>query len=70
MKLLLDTHSLIWFFSGHYNLSDAACKLMEDTRHQKLISLASVWEMGIKQSKGKLTLSKPLEDYITEKKKL
>lgn len=70
MKLLLDTHSLIWFFSGHSNLSDTARQLMEDVSYQKLISLASVWEMGIKQSKGKLTLSKPLEDYITEKTKL
>jgi PIN domain nuclease of toxin-antitoxin system len=44
--------------------------LMEDINHQKLISLVSVWEMGIKQSKGKLTLSLPLEDYIREKTKL
>jgi PIN domain nuclease of toxin-antitoxin system len=70
MKLLLDTHSLIWFFSGHPNLSDVARQLMEDSSNQKLISLASVWEMGIKQSKGKLTLSLPLEDYIIEKTKL
>jgi PIN domain nuclease of toxin-antitoxin system len=67
MKLLLDTHSLIWFFSGHPNLSDVVRQLMEDAGNQKLISLASVWEMGIKQSKGKLTLSLPLEDYIVEK---
>jgi PIN domain nuclease of toxin-antitoxin system len=70
MRLLLDTHSLIWFFSGHPNLSATARQLMEDTTQQKLISLASVWEMGIKQSKGKLTLSLPLEDYIKEKIKL
>lgn len=70
MKLLLDTHSLIWFFSGHPNLIDVAHQLMEDSSNQKLISLTSIWEMGIKQSKGKLTLSLPLEDYIIEKIKL
>jgi len=70
MKLLLDTHSFIWFFSGHPNLSNVARQLMEDTKGQKFISLASVWEIGIKQSKGKLTLSLPLEDYIIEKTKL
>ena len=43
---------------------------MEDINHQKLISLASVWEMGIKQSQSKLTLFLPLEDYITDKIKL
>ena len=43
---------------------------MEDDNHQKLISLVSVWEMGIKQSKGKFNLSLPLEDYINNKIKL
>ncbi len=70
MKVLLDTHSLIWFFSGHPNLSNRVRQIMDDVNHQKLISLASVWEMGIKQSKGKLTLSLPLEDYINDKIKL
>lgn len=70
MKLLLDTHSLIWFFSGNSNLSNTVCELIDNTKHQKLISLASVWEMGIKQSKSKLTLSLPLEEYIREKTKL
>lgn len=67
MKFLLDTHSLIWFFSGHPNLSNTAHTLMEDVNHQKLISIASVWEMAIKQSKGKLTITLPLEEYITQK---
>jgi PIN domain nuclease of toxin-antitoxin system len=70
MTLLLDTHSLIWFFSGHPKISDTARKLIEDVEQKKLISLVSVWEMGIKQSKGKLTLSLSLEDYIKEKIKL
>ncbi len=70
MKLLLDTHSLIWFFSGHPSLNDRPRQLMEDTTYQKLISLASVWEMGIKQSKGKLSLPLPLAEYIKEKTKL
>ncbi|MDY7005759.1 MAG: type II toxin-antitoxin system VapC family toxin [Cyanobacteriota bacterium] len=70
MRLLLDTHSLIWFFAGSSNLSDTGRNLMENPTHQKLISLASVWEMAIKQSKGKLTLSSPLESYIEAKIKL
>lgn len=70
MRLLLDTHSLIWFFSGNPKLSNTAKELMEDINYQKLISLATVWEMGIKQSKGKLSLSLPLEDYINQKTEL
>ncbi len=40
---------------------------MENDDITKLISLTSVWEMGIKQSKGKLTLAVPLEQYIQDK---
>ena len=67
MKYLLDTHALIWFFSGNVHLSNTVRELMEDINNQKLISIASVWEMAIKLSKGKLTLSLPLENYITQK---
>ena len=67
MRLLVDTHALLWFFSGHSNLSDTVRDLMEDTKHQKLISLATVWEMAIKQSKKKLDLGKSSADYIGEK---
>lgn len=67
MKLLLDTHSFLWFFKGDPKLSATARILMEDENNEKLISLASIWEMAIKQSLGKLTLSLPLPDYIAQK---
>lgn len=67
MKILLDTHSLIWFFSGNSKLSNTVRELMDDINYKKLISLVSVWEMGIKQSRGKLILSLELEKYILEK---
>ena len=67
MKYLLDTHALIWFFSGNSKLSQKARLLMENEEITKLISLTTVWEMGIKQSKGKLTLAVPLQQYIQDK---
>ncbi|MGI0480016.1 type II toxin-antitoxin system VapC family toxin [Geminocystis sp. CENA526] len=67
MNYLLDTHALIWFFSGDVKLSDKVRLLMENEEETKFISLVSIWEMGIKQSKGKLTLALPLEEYIEEK---
>ncbi|PSF34920.1 PIN domain nuclease [Aphanothece hegewaldii CCALA 016] len=67
MRFLLDTHSLLWFFSGNQQLSSPVRKIMEDTTHQKLISLATIWEMAIKMSKNKLTLAIPLADYIEQK---
>ena len=67
MRFLLDTHSLLWFFSGDTQLSDRTRAIMEDINQTKLISLASVWEMAIKLSKNKLTLAIPLEDYTNQK---
>ncbi|MGL4500147.1 MAG: type II toxin-antitoxin system VapC family toxin [Planktothrix sp.] len=67
MRLLLDTHTLLWFFMGNPKLSDKARLLIEDNQNQKLISVASVWEMAIKQSQNKLTLENLAADYITDK---
>ena len=43
MQILLDTHTLLWFFAGNINLSETARILIEDTQNKKLISLASIW---------------------------
>jgi len=67
MQVLLDTHTLLWFFSGNENISITARELIEDTNNLKYISIASVWEMAIKQSKGRLNLSVPIDDYIQQK---
>ena len=67
MRLLLDTHTLIWFFAGDSQLSATARILIEDEDNNKLVSIASIWEMAIKQSKGHLNLSLPLHEYIAQK---
>lgn len=67
MRLLLDTHTLLWFFMGNPKLSNKARLLIEENQNQKLISVASVWEMSIKQSQNKLTLENTAADYIDEK---
>lgn len=67
MRLLLDTHTLLWFFMGNPKLSNKARLLIEENQNQKLISVASVWEMSIKQSQNKLTLENTSADYIDEK---
>jgi len=67
MQLLLDTHTLLWFFSGNSNISPKVRLLIEDTQNQKLISVASIWEMAIKQSQSKLDLKKSAADYVEEK---
>jgi PIN domain nuclease of toxin-antitoxin system len=67
MRLLLDTHTLIWFFAGDSQLSTNARILIEDEDNNKLVSIASIWEMAIKESKGRLKLSLPLHEYIAQK---
>lgn len=42
MRLLLDTHAILWFFAGHARLSDRGRDLIDNQEHQKLISVASV----------------------------
>ena len=69
MKLLLDTHTFLWFINGDANLSAAARQLIEDHGNERLLSIASLWEMAIKRSIGKLELdisfANLMEQHIT-----
>lgn len=51
---LLDTHTLLWYFEGDPSLS-ARAKLAIDGKNPVSISIASLWEITIKKSLGKLT---------------
>lgn len=57
MKLLLDTHALLWFITGSQNLSQTARNSIEDAANEKFVSIASIWETAIKVSIGKMSLS-------------
>jgi PIN domain nuclease of toxin-antitoxin system len=57
MKLLLDTQVLLWWLDDDPKLGQAARDAIADRRHQVYFSAASVWEAGIKESKGRLRLS-------------
>jgi PIN domain nuclease of toxin-antitoxin system len=65
MTFLLDTHSFLYFVMGSQALSGRARTLIEDTDNTRLLSLASVWEIAIKTSIGKLAISLPLEELIS-----
>ncbi len=59
MKLLLDTHTFLWFIAGSQSLSPAARRSIEDPLNEKWVSIASIWEIAIKHSIGKLSLAAP-----------
>lgn len=66
MRLLLDTHTLIWAATRDEKLSGRATELILDSDNELFLSVASVWEMSIKASIGKLILQQPLEQIINE----
>src|SRR5437016_1944312 len=66
MDLLLDTCAFIWWDSGGGSLSSTAAAAMKDPLNLLHLSHASLWEMQLKQQKGKLLLRKPLPDIIEE----
>jgi PIN domain nuclease of toxin-antitoxin system len=54
MQLLLDTQVLLWALAGDERLGDRAIDLIEDGRNVVYVSAASIWEISIKRSLGKL----------------
>ena len=67
MRLLLDTHSCLWFIGGDTSLSAVACSLIEDDRNEVFLSIASLWEIAIKVSLGKLRLEQPFDLLIPQR---
>ena len=65
MKLLLDTHTFIWWDSDPSQLSTRVITAMQDPSNEIYLSVVSAWEMQIKIQLGKLSLTRPLEEIIT-----
>ncbi|MEG4055381.1 MULTISPECIES: type II toxin-antitoxin system VapC family toxin [unclassified Microcoleus] len=64
MKLLLDTHTFIWWDSSPQKLSPKALALCQNPENILLLSMGSIWEMQIKLQLGKLSLNLPLPELI------
>jgi PIN domain nuclease of toxin-antitoxin system len=64
MKLLLDTHTFLWFIEGSLNLSNTARSLLEDPENQRFLSVASLWDISIKVSIGKLEIGMAFTELV------
>ena len=65
MNYLLDTHAVLWFLKGDEALLSATAKsIIQDQQHIKFVSMASVWEAGIKISMGKLVFPQNTNGFI------
>jgi PIN domain nuclease of toxin-antitoxin system len=66
VRILLDTHAFLWFYNGDSRLSSYAREEIESSANQNLVSIVSLWEIAIKVSLRKLTLTKPYEQAMAE----
>ncbi|WP_318284334.1 MULTISPECIES: type II toxin-antitoxin system VapC family toxin [Brasilonema] len=75
---MLDTQCWLWWFAQPERLNEEAMlqqgakplraiKQIDDESNELWLSVASVWEMGIKVAIAKLPLSEPLDSYISSR---
>ena len=62
MKLLLDTHTIIWFIDKSPRLPQHVRDMLEDVSNNVSVSVVSLWEISIKARQGKLIFSNSLTD--------
>jgi PIN domain nuclease of toxin-antitoxin system len=66
VRLLLDTHTFLWFVTDDPLLSAAALALIVDPINEIVLSPASYWEVAIKVSIGKYPMTVPFDRFFTE----
>lgn len=66
MRLLLDTHTFLWFVTNDALLSATALELIANPTNEIDVSPASYWEVAIKTSLGKYPLTTPFEQFFRE----
>jgi PIN domain nuclease of toxin-antitoxin system len=67
MKLLLDTHVLLWALASPERLSDSVRAAIANPSHAVLVSAASAWEVEIKASLGKLQVPSDLDRQLVDR---
>jgi PIN domain nuclease of toxin-antitoxin system len=65
MRLLLDTHAFLWFVLNDPALSPTARALIADGENEVFVSPATYWELAIKISLGKYSLSEEFDAFFT-----
>ena len=65
MRVLIDTHTLLWFVLNDRQLSRAADAFITDPTNDVSVSPATYWEIAIKVGKKKLNLFAPYDDFMS-----
>ncbi|MBF0104037.1 MAG: type II toxin-antitoxin system VapC family toxin [Deltaproteobacteria bacterium] len=66
MRYLLDTHVLLWACADSKKLKAPVKQIIESSDHIIFVSLASLWELRIKESIGKVTLPRGFYNGLTK----
>jgi PIN domain nuclease of toxin-antitoxin system len=61
VRILLDTHLILWWLANHTSLSEQARVLISDPENTLFVSAVSLWEIWLKVSLGKLRLPTEFE---------
>lgn len=64
MKILLDTHILLWWLADDEHLPAEAAEAIADPDSEVVVSAASAWEISIKQAAGRLDVPEDLLDAV------
>jgi PIN domain nuclease of toxin-antitoxin system len=64
VRLLLDSHALLWDTAGDDRLPGSVRALIDDPRNRLLLSVATTWELTIKTLAGRLRLPEPPAAYF------
>ena len=62
MRLLLDTHVLLWALVSPERIPDRTRRRLESPEHEVLFSAASIWEIALKVQIGRMALPVPVEE--------
>lgn len=66
MKILIDTHIFLWYVTNNKKLNKSTKLLINERENLIYLSQASIWEIAIKNSLGKLTFDSPFREFIEE----
>jgi len=64
MNILLDTHAVLWFLEGSEKMGKVAVDTIHSAENNKYISVATLWEVAIKLSIGKMEFEGGIEGFI------
>jgi PIN domain nuclease of toxin-antitoxin system len=70
MRVLVDTHALLWYLQADANLSNLAMNTIESKDNEVFVSIASLWEIAIKLGLNKLEIQRPFENLEIDLQRL